>query len=106
MSRNSMAVGVVFLDLKICVSFANRSSGMIATPTLGSTVENGELATSALPPTRALKIVDLPTLGKPIIPQLSAMVCRRGERRYSLTVKRQEKRFLESGESSRFTYND
>src|SRR2546427_5636628 len=74
MSRNSMEVGVVFRDLKICVSRVSRSSGTIATPTLASTVENGKLATRALPPTSALKIVDFPTLGSPMIPQFSAML--------------------------------
>ncbi len=68
-----MDVGVVFRDLKISVRRVSRSSGTMATPMFGSTVENGKLATTAFPPTSALKIVDFPTLGSPIIPQFNAI---------------------------------
>ena len=69
-----MEAGVVFLDVKIRVRRVNRSSGTTATPTLGSTVENGKLATTAFPPTNALKMVDFPTFGSPMIPQFNAML--------------------------------
>ena len=77
MSRNSMVVGVVFFDLKMLVRRARRSSGTMAMPTFDSTVENGKLATRALPPTNALKMVDFPTLGSPMMPQFNAMVSSR-----------------------------
>ncbi len=41
---------------------------------LGSIVQNGKLAAAALADVKALKIVDLPTLGKPTIPQVKLIV--------------------------------
>ncbi|MEO7776456.1 MAG: hypothetical protein ABIY63_02925 [Fibrobacteria bacterium] len=39
-------------------------------PTLGSLVQNGKFAASAPALVKALKIVDLPTFGKPTMPHL------------------------------------
>ena len=53
-------------------SLAKRGSGTATTPTLGSIVQKGKLAAWAWAlATRALKRVDLPTLGSPTIPALS-----------------------------------
>jgi len=43
------------------------------TPTLGSIVQNGKLAASALVLEIALNNVDLPTLGNPTIPHFKLM---------------------------------
>jgi hypothetical protein len=50
------------------VRILKRSSGTVITPTLGSIVQNGKFAASALALDRALNNVDLPTFGRPTIP--------------------------------------
>ncbi len=53
-------------------AWPSRGSGTATTPTLGSIVQKGKLAAWAWAlATRALKRVDLPTLGSPTIPALS-----------------------------------
>jgi hypothetical protein len=44
------------------------SSGTVITPTLGSMVQKGKFAASALALLMALKSVDFPTFGNPTIP--------------------------------------
>src|SRR3989344_5013712 len=73
MSTNSTAAGTSFSDWLSAASFWRRSSGTATTPTDGSMVANGELATKTLFFVRALKRVDLPTLGNPTIPIERAM---------------------------------
>merc|ERR1719310_2768183 len=84
MSTNESDVGTVFADLLISASFLSRSSGTATMPVLGSMVQNGKLAACACDSCMsALKSVDLPTLGRPTMPVLSAIVaawCRRGKK--------------------------
>ena len=64
-----MRVGMILTDWLILAKIPRRSSGTETTPTLGSIVQNGKFAASALAfATRALKRVDFPTLGSPTIP--------------------------------------
>ena len=72
MSTNSIRVGTICLDWEIFASTYNLSSGTETTPILGSIVQKGKLAASALAlATRALNRVDFPTFGSPTIPALS-----------------------------------
>ena len=71
-STNSTRVGTSSFELEMAESLAKRGSGTATTPTLGSIVQKGKLAAWAWAlATRALKRVDLPTLGSPTIPALS-----------------------------------
>src|ERR1700686_4774166 len=71
MSTNSSWVGTIFADLPSRAQTSQRSSGTATRPTLGSIVQNGEVAApAARGGGRALKRVDLPTLGSPTMPQV------------------------------------
>ena len=63
---------MVSFELESNFSCSKRGSGTATVPTLGSIVQKGKLAAWAWAlATRALKRVDLPTLGSPTIPALS-----------------------------------
>ena len=71
MSTKVINVCIIFSDLAISDIFFNLSSGTETTPTFGSIVQKGKFAASAFfDLVRALKVVDLPTLGNPTIPHL------------------------------------
>src|SRR5690606_14317189 len=72
-STNSTAVGSTFWGLTISANALRRGSGTGTTPTLGSIVQNGKLAAAMPALVRALKRVDLPTLGRPTMPHLIPM---------------------------------
>src|SRR5690554_7447357 len=72
-STNSMEVGRTRCGLTISASLLRRGSGMGTTPVLGSMVQNEKFSASIPALVRALKRVDLPTLGRPTIPQLNPM---------------------------------
>mmetsp|Transcript_20940 Transcript_20940/g.35094 ORF Transcript_20940/g.35094 Transcript_20940/m.35094 type:complete len:217 (+) Transcript_20940:688-1338(+) len=75
MSTNSTVVGTALSDLLRFDSTSRRSSGTATSPTLGSIVQKGKFAASALPfSTNALNSVDLPTFGRPTNPVFSAML--------------------------------
>eukprot|EP00976_Prorocentrum_cordatum_P042418 859313-Prorocentrum_minimum.AAC.2 len=75
MSTNSTEVGTDLRDLLRLDKTSKRSSGTGTSPTLGSIVQKGKFAASALvPSTSALKRVDFPTLGSPTKPVFSAML--------------------------------
>ena len=74
-STNEIVVFIVFFDFETSDNLFNLSSGTGTTPTLGSIVQNGKFAAWALLEfVRALKSVDLPTLGKPTIPHLKLII--------------------------------
>ena len=73
MSTKVICVGMILADLAIPVSTSRRRSGTGTAPVFGSIVQNGKFAAAAFAEVRALKIVDLPTLGKPTIPQVKPM---------------------------------
>ena len=50
------------------VKVSRRGSGTFTNPTLGSMVQKGKFAASALALLNALNNVDFPTLGRPTIP--------------------------------------
>jgi len=67
--------GLLFGYFETSDNLFNLSSGTGTTPTLGSIVQNGKFAAWALLEfVRALKSVDLPTLGKPTIPHLKLII--------------------------------
>src|SRR5690606_1686335 len=70
MSTNSTAVGITFCGLMISARAFRRGSGTGTTPTLGSIVQNGKFAAAMPARVRALKRVDLPTFGRPTMPQV------------------------------------
>src|SRR5581483_3898116 len=66
---------MVLADLAMRASTSRRSSGTATRPTLGSIVQNGKFAAcAAAVEVSALNRVDLPTLGKPTIPQLKPIL--------------------------------
>src|SRR5437588_12296052 len=74
MSANSSWVGIIFADLASRAHTASRSSGTATRPILASRVENGYfVASAAWVAVSALNRADLPTFGKPTIPQLKPM---------------------------------
>src|SRR5689334_22658981 len=73
MSTNSKVVGITFCGFTRPSNIFNLESGTEITPTLGSIVQNGKLAASALLLEIALNKVDFPTLGRPTIPHFSPM---------------------------------
>ena len=74
-STNEIVVFIVFFDFETSDNLFNLLSGTGTTPTLGSIVQNGKFAAWALLEfVRALKSVDLPTLGKPTIPHLKLII--------------------------------
>ena len=67
-STKVISVFIIFSDFAILAILFNLSSGTDTTPILGSIVQNGKFAASAfLDLVIALKVVDLPTFGKPIV---------------------------------------
>src|SRR5271163_2497625 len=75
MSTNSSWVGTIFADLARRAHTSSRSSGTATRPTLASRVENGYfVASAAWVAVKALKRADLPTFGRPTIPQLKPMI--------------------------------
>ena len=69
MSTNSVAAGTMRADFASAPMRRSRSSHSGVAPTFLSMVQNGKLAAFAPALVRALKSVDLPTLGKPTMPQ-------------------------------------
>ena len=67
-STISTVAGTIRPGFTNLANSAKRSSGTLITPTLGSMVQKGKLAACALVFDKQLKRVDLPTLGKPMIP--------------------------------------
>eukprot|EP00966_Prymnesium_polylepis_P008728 201139-Prymnesium_polylepis.1 len=75
MSTKLSDVGTVFTEALISASTVSFGSGTATTPVFGSIVQNGKLAAWACDSfISALKSVDLPTLGRPTMPVLSAML--------------------------------
>mmetsp|Transcript_56751 Transcript_56751/g.166086 ORF Transcript_56751/g.166086 Transcript_56751/m.166086 type:complete len:205 (+) Transcript_56751:593-1207(+) len=71
MSTYSICSGMTFSDLAVSPSSCSRVSGTVARATLGSIVQKGKFAASALPFShKALKSVLFPTLGRPTMPVL------------------------------------
>ena len=71
-STNVILVGIIILDEAIFANFSNFWSGTATSPVFGSIVQKGKLAVCALDVfVSALKRVDFPTLGSPIIPVLN-----------------------------------
>ncbi len=67
-STNSMVAGITFSGLTMAASLSSRGSGTGTTPVFGSMVQNGKFSASMPALVKALKRVDLPTLGRPTIP--------------------------------------
>jgi hypothetical protein len=57
-------------DFAMPARTSKRGSGTGTAPVFGSMVQNGKLAAAAFADVRALKIVDLPTLGRPTMPHV------------------------------------
>jgi hypothetical protein len=55
-------------------SISKRLSGNGTIPTFGSIVQNGKFSAGMADLVRALKRVDLPTFGRPIIPHLKPII--------------------------------
>ena len=73
-STNSNWVGMILADLAIAAILSSRGSGTPTRPTFGSLVQNGKFAASAAwVAVSALNRVDLPTFGRPTMPQLKPM---------------------------------
>src|SRR5205823_4013654 len=80
-STNSSCVGTIFADLANRAQTSSRSSGTATRPTLGSRVENGYFVASATwVAVKALNRADLPTFGRPTIPQLKPMMSLRKDK--------------------------
>src|SRR5690606_6934615 len=73
MSTNSMVVGRTRSGLTISASAARRASGIGTMPLFGSMVQKGKFSAAIPDLVRALNRVDLPTLGRPTMPQLNPM---------------------------------
>jgi hypothetical protein len=73
MSINFRLEGTILPEFSILARTSSLSSGTGTMPVLGSMVQKGKLAASAPPLHKALKSVDLPTLGKPTKPQEKLM---------------------------------
>src|SRR3954451_14608412 len=65
---------MIFADFEIAAILSSRGSGTPTRPTFGSLVQNGKFAASAAwVAVSALNRVDLPTFGRPTMPQLKPM---------------------------------
>ncbi len=73
MSVNSTVVGITFSGFTNSASLSRRVSGIETMPELGSMVQKGKFSAAIPASVRALKRVDLPTLGSPTIPHLTDM---------------------------------
>src|ERR1051326_5967922 len=70
MSRKPILVGTTDFGFSIAAMASSRGSGTATSPVLGSMVEKGKFAACAVAVrVRALNTVDLPTLGRPMMPQ-------------------------------------
>ena len=72
-SVNSTVVGMTFSGFTIPAILSNRSSGIETIPEFGSIVQKGKFSAAMPALVKALNRVDLPTLGKPTIPHLTAI---------------------------------
>ena len=72
-STNSMVVGRTRCGFTMAASLSKRASGTGTIPVFGSMVQNGKFSAAIAALVKALKRVDLPTLGRPTIPQLKPM---------------------------------
>ncbi len=72
-STNSIVVGITRCGLTIAVSLSKRGSGTGTMPVFGSMVQNGKFSAAIAAFVNALNNVDLPTFGRPTIPQLKPM---------------------------------
>ena len=75
MSTNSILVGSTRSGLTILASAFRRGSGTGTIPVFGSLVQKGKFSAAMPALVSALNRVDLPTFGKPTIPQLKPMSC-------------------------------
>ena len=66
-----MVEGTIFSGWSMAASLLSLSSGTGTMPVLGSIVQNGKFSAAMPALVNALKSVDLPTLGRPTIPQLN-----------------------------------
>src|SRR5690554_4592507 len=73
-STNSIVVGSTRSGLTISARGPKRGSGTGTMPVFGSMVQKGKFSAAIPDLVKALNRVDLPTLGKPTIPQLKPMV--------------------------------
>ena len=73
MSTNSIAAATSRWGLTRAASCACRGSGTGTAPALGSMVQKGKFSAAMPALVRALNRVDLPTLGKPMMPHLKPM---------------------------------
>src|SRR5476651_114618 len=74
MSTNSMVVGRMRFGLTMAARASRRGSGIGTIPVFGSMVQKGKFSAAIPDLVRALNRVDLPTLGRPTMPQLNPMV--------------------------------
>ena len=74
MSTNSIVVGNTRSGLTISASSFRRGSGTGTIPVLGSLVQKGKFSAAIPALVKALNKVDLPTFGKPTIPQLKPIM--------------------------------
>ena len=74
MSTNSIVVGITFSGETMLASLSSLGSGIGTMPEFGSIVQNGKFSAPTPARVNALNSVDLPTLGKPTIPQLNPMI--------------------------------
>src|SRR5438105_4683657 len=73
--RVSSRVGTIFADLASLASTSSRGSGTATSPTCASVVLNGYfVACAAAVSVSALKSADLPTFGRPTMPQVNPIV--------------------------------
>ncbi len=74
MSTNSMVVGMMRLGLTMAARASRRGSGIGTMPLFGSMVQKGKFSAAIPDLVKALNRVDLPTFGRPTMPQLNPMV--------------------------------
>ena len=72
-STNSIVVGNTRCGFTISANLSKRESGTGTMPVFGSMVQNGKFSAAIAALVKALKSVDLPTFGRPTIPQLKPM---------------------------------
>src|SRR5690606_31136093 len=75
MSTNSIVVGNTRSGLTISANFFRRGSGTGTIPVLGSLVQKGKFSAAIPALVKALNRVDLPTCGRPTMPQLKPITC-------------------------------
>ena len=73
MSTISTVAGMTLFGLQRLSRTSSLLSGTIVDPIFGSIVQKGKFALCAFPELTQLKRVDLPTLGRPTMPHLSAI---------------------------------